>query len=156
MIPSTIQREVLQSLHSANQGVIAMNKRNKVEVYWPRITGDIENIQDSCYDCNRTTSTQAKLPPFEPTIPSTQFEAVACDHFLFKGSYSIISTDGLSCWTEFFRIQQGTSESGSSALCSVLRKMFSAFGVPREISSHGGSEFSAQKIQSFLKRWGIH
>ena len=102
MIPRSIQREVLQSLHSANQGAIAMNKRNKVEVYWPRITGDIENIQDSCYDCNRTTSTQAKLPPFEPTIPSTQFEAVVCDHFLFKGSYSIISTDRFSCWTEFF------------------------------------------------------
>ena len=144
MIPRSIQQEVLQSLHSANQGVVAMNKRTKVEVYWPRIRG------------NRTTPTQAKLPPFEPIIPSTQFEVLVCDHFLFKGCYSIISTDGFSCWTEFFPIQQGTSESGSSALCSALRKMFSAFGVPRGISSHGVSEFSAKSIQSFLKRWGIH
>jgi len=156
VIPRSLRQEVLQSLHSAHQGVTAMNERAKVEVYWPGITGDIQSTRDSCYDCNRTTPTQAKLPPFEPTIPSTPFEAIASDYFLFKGWYYLVIADRLSCWTEIFRIHQGTSESGSSGLCTALRKMFSTFGVPCEISSDGGPEFASKNTQAFFKRWGIY
>ena len=152
MIPRSLRQEVLQSLHSAHQGVSAMNKRAKVEIYWPNITNDIQNIRDSCHDCNRTAPSQAKLPPYEPSVPSTPFEALACDYFLFKGWYYLIAADRLSCWTEISRILQDTTESGSKGLCSALRKLFSTFGVPREISSDGGPEFSANNTETFFIR----
>ena len=37
-------------------------------------------------------------------------------------------------------------------LCAV----FVTFGVPVEISSDGGPEFSAKVTKDFLKRWSIH
>ena len=156
VIPKTLRKDVLQFLHSAHQGVSAMNERAKVEVYWPNITNDIQNIRDSCRDCSRIAPTQPKLPPYEPMIPSTPFEAIACDYFLFMGWYYLIAADRLSGWTEVSKIRQGTDESGSAGLCTALQKLFSTFGVPREVSSDGGPEFSAKNTEAFFLRWGIH
>jgi len=38
LVPKTLRSEILQSLHSAHQGMTAMNERAKTEVYWPGIT----------------------------------------------------------------------------------------------------------------------
>ena len=43
------------------------------------------------------------------------------------------------------RSLKGTDDSGSAGLCTTLRKLFSTFGVPREVSSDEKPEFSAKK-----------
>ena len=156
VIPQSLRKDVLQSLHSAHQGVSAMNERAKVEIYWPNITNDIQNVRDSCRDCNRIAQTQPKLPPQDPFVPSTPFEAIACDYFFFMGWYYLIAADRLSCWTEISKIRQGTTESGSTGLCTAFRKLFSTFGVPYEVSSDAGPEFKAHNTEAFFNRWGIH
>ena len=156
IVPSSLRLEVLKSLHSAHQGVTAMNERAKIEVYWPDITNDIQKTHDSCHKCNRIAPSQARPIPFEPRIPTTPFEAIACDYFLFKGWNYLIAADRLSSWTEIYRILQSSSTSGSKGLCTILRKLMATFGVPGEVSSDGGPEFVAHETQSFFDRWGIH
>ena len=156
IIPSSLRSEVLESLHSAHQGVTAMNERAKLEVYWPDITNDIQRVRDSCQDCNRIAPSQARLPSFEPSVPTTPFEGIVCDYFQFKGWNYLIAADRLSSWTEVYRITQGSSTSGSKGLCTILRKLMATFGVPVEISSDGGAEFIAHETKSFFKRRGIH
>jgi hypothetical protein len=156
VVPKSLRREVLQSLHAAHQGITAMTERAKIEVYWPGITKEIETTRYGCYDCNRVAPSQARLPPVEPIIPTTPFQAVACDFFQYIGWYYLVAADRLSTWTEIYRIRQGTTEAGSEGLCNTLRKLFSTFGVPEEISSDGGPEFIAKSTDSFFKRWGIH
>jgi len=156
IIPTSLRSEVLQSLHSAHQGVTAMNERAKLEVYWPDITNDVQKVCDGCQDCNRIAPSQARLPSFEPSVLTTPFEAIVCDYFLFKGWNYLIAADRLSSWTEVYRIMQGSSTSGSKGLCTILRKLMATFGVPVEVSSDGGPEFIAHETKSFFKRWGIH
>lgn len=73
LIPKSLRAEVLESLHAAYQGATAMKDRARCSVYWPGITKDIETACDSCFQCNRCAPSQAKLPPFEPHIPTTPF-----------------------------------------------------------------------------------
>ena len=155
VIPKSIRAEILQSLHAAHQGVTAMKDRARCSIYWPGITKDIELTRDSCFHCNRCAPSQAKLPPFEPHVPSTPFEAIACDYFLYKGHYYFIAADRLSGWTEQSQIKSGTSESGFKGLRSALRKLFMTFGVPVEVSSDGGPEFKASETTAFFQKWGV-
>ena len=53
------------------------------------------------------------------------------------------------------QIRVGTNESGAQGLCKALRRIMITFGVPIEISSDGGPEFSAGETKAFLKKWGI-
>ena len=152
LIPRVLRSEVLQSLHSAHQGVSAMNERAKVSVFWPGMTKDIQQIRATCRDCNRITPSQAKTLPVEPLIPTTPFEAVVADYFHYQGYYYLVVADRLSGWTEQVRIKVGTNEAGASGLCKSLRKLFSTFGVPAEISSDGGPEFIGKETTDFFKR----
>ena len=40
-------------------------------------------------------------------------------------------------------------------MVSCLINCFSCYGVPVELSSDGGPEFTATSTESFLKRWGV-
>ena len=64
--------------------------------------------------------------------------------------------DRLSGWVEIFKSPTGTAKSGATGLISTLRMLFSTFGVPKEISSDGGPEFSASLTADFLSLWVIH
>ena len=58
--------------------------------------------------------------------------------------------------TEQQRIKLGTNDSGLKGLCKTLCCIFVTYGVPVEISSDGGPEFSAKVTKDFIKQWGTH
>ena len=64
--------------------------------------------------------------------------------------------DRLSGWSEIFSAPSGTAWSGAKGLIGCLRTMFSTFGVPDELSSDGGPEFTAGATRDFLNRWKVN
>ena len=132
-----------------------MNAWAKAGVYWPGITNDVDRIHSNCASCNRTAPSQPCTPPIEPCFPTILFEALAVDYFHFQRKYYFVVADRLSGWTETQLIKMGTEKSGAEGLCMELRRLFITFGVPAEISSDGGPEFSARVTENFLKRWGV-
>ena len=155
IIPPTLRDEVVSSLHSAHQGVSSMNERAKAGVFWPGITSDIIRARQSCRSCNKNMPSLAKPDPIEPHIPTTPFEAIACDYFHYLGHYYFVAADRLSGWVEVQQIIVGTNQAGAQGLCTALRRLMVTFGVPVEVSSDGGPEFTADETQAFFERWGI-
>ena len=155
LVPQSFRSETLHSLHAAHQGISSMIERARSSVYWPGITNDIISLRHLCGSCNRIAPSNPSAPPIEPCIPTSTFEAVACDFFHYMGRYYFVAADRLSGWTETQQIKVGTIESGSSGLCKALRRLSVTFGVPSEISSDGGPEFVARETGDFFKRWGV-
>ena len=132
-----------------------MQLRAQSIVFWPGMTLDIQEIRSRCRECNRNAPSQAPLPS-EPAIPpSTPFEQIFADFFYFGGNHYLIAGDRLSGWTEIFSTPTGSAWSGARGLIACLRSLFSTFGVPDELSSDGGPEFSASLTREFLDRWGV-
>ena len=156
IVPEKLRAEVVTTLHSAHQGVSGMNERAKLGVYWPGITHDIQMARATCTSCNNIAPSQARTPPIEPHIPTTPFEAIACDYFKYVGNYYFVAADRLSGWLELQQIKVGTNEAGAQGLCKAIRRLMVTFGVPVEISSDGGPEFKAAETTDFFTRWGIH
>ena len=156
VIPPSLRKEVISVLHSAHQGVIAMNERARFIVYWPGITNDIQGCRENCNSCNLIVPSNPRLPPIEPLIPKVPFESIVCDYFQFKGWYYFVVADRLSGWTELKRINLDTNDSGSKGLCKALRRTFVTLGVPVEMSSDGDPVFSAKVTKDFLKQLVIH
>ena len=155
VIPPTLRKEIINSLHAAHQGVTSMNERARAGVYWPGITADIIKSRNSCGTCNRNMPSQSRTPPIEAHIPTTPFEAIACDFFHYAGKYYFVAADRLSGWVELSLVKVGTRDSGSHGLCTALRRLMVTFGVPVEISSDGGPEFASGETQSFFKSVGV-
>ena len=154
VIPFSLRSRILDNLHSAHQGVAGMIARAQSALFWPGFTKDIANKRQACRVCNVIAPSQAKLPPVCPRLPKVPFEMIYADYFDLSSKHYLVIGDRLSGWTEILKIDSGES-SGSKGLCKALRTLFATFGIPAEISSDGGPEFTSKVTDSFLKRWGI-
>lgn len=155
VIPSSLRRIVLNILHSAHQGVSAMEARARSLIFWPGMTADIRETRNSCIQCNRSAPSQAKPLHIASSVPKTPFQHVFADFFEFQGQHYLVAGDRLSGWVEVFCAPNSTNLAGSVGLQRAFRSLFATFGVPEQLSSDGGPEFSSTSTQSFLQKWGI-
>ena len=155
VVPRSLRKVVLESLHSAHQGVSSMLARAQRIVFWPGMSYDIHRIREECRHCNRNAPSQAVQPAQMVNPPTTPFQQVFADFFEFGGCHYLIVGDRLSGWTEVYSTPTGTQYSGSKGLIRCLRSYFSTFGVPEELASDGGPEFVAEGTRDFLTRWNI-
>ena len=155
VVPSSLRHRVLQHLHAAHQGTSSMEQRARAIVYWPGMSKDIRETRERCADCNRNAPSQPATPPTPSAPPSTPFEAVFADFFNHGGHHYLVVGDRLSGWVEVFGSAAGTNLAGAAELMSHLRSFFATFGVPEELSSDGGPEFTAGPTERFLRNWGV-
>lgn len=155
VVPPHLRRSVLHNLHSAHQGTSQMEQRARNIVFWPGMTAEIQATRGACHDCNRNAPSLAHLPPIVSRPPSTPFESIFADYFDLAGTKYLVVGDRLSGWTEVFGGPSGSSPCGAVGLVRCLRLFFATFGVPEQISSDGGPEFTATITKTFLTRWGV-
>ena len=156
VVPPSLRSQVLNTLHAAHQGVSSMEVRARSIVFWPGMTDDTDKIRASCQDCIRNAPSQSRLPPAPYTAPSTPFEKVVADYCKSFGQHYLIFADRLSGWVDIFKAPPGSPQAGAEGLMCCLRNVFAVFGVPEELSSDGGKEFTAHETEAFFERWGIH
>lgn len=132
-----------------------MEQRARTIVYWPGMSQDICNTREGCADCNRNAPSQAATPPLPSTPLLSPFESVFADFFDFSGCHYLVVGDRLSGWVEVLSSKAGTTFVGSARLVRYLRSLFTTLGVPEEISSDGGPEFTAMSTQDSLRLWGV-
>ena len=133
-----------------------MEVRARSIVFWPGMTIDMDKVRSSCKDCVCNAPSQPGLPPAPYSAPSTPFEKVVADYCKCVGQHYLIFADRLSGWVDIFKAPPGSPQSGAEGLMCCLRNVFAIFGVPEELSSDGGKEFTSGSTQAFFSRWGIH
>ena len=151
VVPSVLRPEILQALHAAHQGVSSMCARAADSVYWPNINIDIQRTRDQCADCHRIAKSNAMQPPSDTSPPEYPFHKIASDYFTYNNNDYVVVVDRYSNWPMVFR-----AENGADGLVKRLREVFVTFGVPEELTSDGGPQFTAGKTQEFLRSWGVH
>ena len=151
VIPAQLQPAILEALHAAHQGISSMSARASDAVYWPNISVDIQRVRDQCTHCHRIAKSNAMQPPSDVTPPEFPFQKICSDYFTYNHHDYVVIVDRYSQWPMVFR-----SENGAEGLVKRLREVFVTFGVPEELTSDGGPQFSAGKTQEFLKSWGVH
>ena len=85
------------------------------------------------------------------TMPEYPFQCICADYFSYKGVNYLAIVDRYSNWPIVEK-----ASGGSHGLVDVLRRCFVTYGIPDELSSDGGPEFTASHTREFLKQWGVH
>ena len=151
IIPPPLRRRVLESLHSAHQGVSQMCSRAESSFFWPGMTPAISEMREKCGQCNRMAPSQPNMPPTPPIQPVYPFQAVVGDYFHYMGHHYLVVVDRYSNWP----IVEETAN-GSSGLIRSLRRTFVTYGIAEELTNDGGPEFTASQTDSFLKAWRVN
>ena len=148
VIPPSLRQHILTILHS---DVTSMTARAKSTVFWPGITPAISALRETCNHCNRMAPSQPSALPYPTVFPAYPFQCVCADSFHHKGVSYLVVVDHCSSWPFVERAREG-----SKGLIDCLRCTFATFGIPDEIATDAGPEFTATATGQFLKEWGVH
>ena len=152
VIPPKGRGKAIQMLHETHPGIVQMKSLACRYMWWPGMDSDIESCMKQCTECQSSR----KMPPVVPLHPW-----VKPDHPLsrvhidyagpFEGTMFLFLIDAHSRWLEI----HPTTMSTSNATIELLRKSFSALGIPDTIVSDNEANFTSNEFAAFLKENGM-
>ncbi|XP_060799470.1 uncharacterized protein K02A2.6-like [Neoarius graeffei] len=152
IVPPKLRPRVLEELHAAHPGVVRMKSLARSYVWWPGIDSDIEHKAKSCHTCQRVQKDPAQAPLHPWMWPTRPWERIHVDFAgPFEGHMYLVIVDAHSKWPEVHIMDSTTS----SKTITVLRGLFSRYGIPHNLVSDNGPQFCSEDFSTFLKANGV-
>ena len=150
VVPESLRGECLQQIHEGHLGISKCRERAKTAVWWPGMSRDIERFVDKCPEC--ATKRPTPTEPLSPTaLPERPWQKVATDLFQFEKNDYVLIVDYFSRFIEYTKLDNTTS----TEVIKVLKAIFSRQGIPEEIRSDNGPQYSSKEFRVFCQDWGI-
>ena len=151
LIPPKLQGDTLRKLHLSHQGVEKTKQLARQSIFWPGMSRQIEDMIPKCPKCLRNRDSNQKEPLQPHQLPSRPWERVATDLFDFKGRPHLIVVDYYSRYPEVAELQN----TRAATVISKMKSFFSHHGIPTEVVSDSGTQYTAEEFQSFAKTYGF-
>ena len=124
----------------------------RAHVWWPGVNGDFEQTVHNCEACQ----SNRKAPPTSPLHPwpwaQTPWERVHIDYAgpLFDYMYLVV-VNNHSKWIEVVPMKSTTTVK----TLEVLRSLFARYGLPKQLVSDNGPQFTSQEFEECMRVNGI-
>ncbi|XP_033740319.1 uncharacterized protein K02A2.6-like [Pecten maximus] len=152
IIPPKLQAHVLNEIHNGHIGVVRMKAVARSYAWWPNIDCDIEQMCKSCTGCQSVKGAPHVAPLHPWNWPTKPWHRI---HIDFAGPFLdamyLIIVDAYSKWPEVVKMRTTKSEK----TIDILRTVFSCNGIPTEIVSDNGPQFTFETFKNFVKANGI-
>ena len=151
--------DILKASHDEPCGGHFADKRTAYKelhfgYYWPTIFKDAKKFVRSCDGCQRMGKlVQRDEMPLQPQVLIETFERWALDFvgpiiLASKGkSYILVCMDYVTKWIEAKALPRATKQ---AVVDFLYEDIFTCFGVPREIMTDQGTQFTSKLIQSLM------
>lgn len=151
VIPSSMQKEMLRKIHEGHLGEEKCKRRAREVMYWPGMNREIGLLTAKCEVCLPYRSKQQAEPLMTYPVPERPFYRVGADLFDCHGKSHIVVTDYFSNYPEVATLQTTSSK----AVIAFLKTVFARHGVPCDLVSDNGPQFSSNEFADFAKEWGF-
>ena len=152
VVPRKLQQQVLKELHDGHPGMVRMKNLARSYVWWPGLDSNIEELVKSCPQCQETKSAPPKAPLHPWVWPSKPWERIHVDFAgPFLGKMFFIVVDAHSKWPEVISMSTTTS----LATVAELTRLFASYGIPQQLVSDNGPQFTSGEFKEFLRTNGV-
>ena len=133
-------------IHQGHQGIL----KCRLRVWWPGVSNEVGNFVKQCYTCS-----QRCTPPVEPMIvselPDYLWQKVEANLFELEGIKYLLLVDYFSCYIEVVKLMPTTL----TRIISVLKIIFSRYGIPERLISDNGPQFASRGLKVFSVSYGM-
>lgn len=152
IVPTSLQSSVLKSLHRNHPGITRMKATSRSYFWWKGLDKDIETVAKTCTSCQVNQSNPAQAPLHPWVWPDQPWKCIHVDFAgPFLGHMFMVVVDAHSKWPEVFTMTSTLSEK----TIEVLRSLFSRYGLPEQIVTDNGPQFTSAEFSDFTKGNGI-
>lgn len=153
VVPQSLRQGLLSELHMGHIGMSKMKSVARSFFWWPGLDRDIEQLGRSCESCMEM-SNDPKTMNVHPWLPTSRpFQRIHVDYAgpIEGGNMLLVVVDSYSKWPEICVTKSTTSQS----TIVLLRSIFARWGVPEEIVSDNGPQFSSGEFAEFTAHLNI-
>ena len=149
VIPQKLQKQVLEHLQSAHQGITSMKARANQYVHWPEMSRSIKNCRYNCTTCGLLVPSHKAEPTRITPFPECLFQQICAELLALHSHTYLIIADHYSGWITIYYPKRG--EATTSSTERIFRELFITFGVPDKLSTDDSPQFTADSFRTFLK-----
>ncbi len=149
IIPASLRPTMKEIIHQGHNGIARCKSRARQSIYWPGMNSEIDNLVSRCPQCLTHRNQQQKETLIQHTVPKVPWTKVASDLFTLYGHSYVIVTDYTSKYIEIERLP----DKSSLNVVNKIKKIFARHGIPKELYTDNGPEYTAQSFKRFAKEW---
>ena len=149
IIPASLRPTMKAIIHQGHNGIARCKSRARQSIYWPGMNSEIDNLVSRCPQCLTHRNQQQKETLIQHTVPKVPWTKVASDLFTLYGHSYVIVTDYTSKYIEIERLP----DKSSLNVVNKIKKIFARHGIPKELYTDNGPEYTAQSFKRFAKEW---
>ena len=125
--------------------------RAKHCTFWPGISKDIKELISNCSTCIKYAKQQPKERLLQYNLSSFPWQRLSSDLFDSNGCRYLLVGDYFSK----FPVVRKFSTTTSSATIHHLRSIVAEHGIPEELVTDNGPQYSSHEFKKFCSEWGI-
>lgn len=163
VIPQAVRTPLMEVAHEGFGGHLGIKKtylKLLNDFYWPGIKKDVTSFVNSCTTCQIVGKPNQTIPPYplHPIkVPSEPFQKILIDIVgplpkTKKGNQYILT---ILCPTSRYPEAYPLKNISAKYVANKLIHMFSTFGIPQEIQSDRGTNFTSDLFNQVLQELGI-
>ena len=152
VIPLKLRAKLLEELHRDHSGMMRMKAVARSYLWWPGLDREIEEMVRGCQSCQAVKNAPpgANLQPW--AWPPQPWKRVHLDFAgPVEGSMFLLAVDAHSKRPEIHEMSSTTVVK----TIEVLQGMFASYGLPEQIVTDNGPQFTATDFANFMKANGI-
>ncbi|MGH0170178.1 UNVERIFIED_CONTAM: hypothetical protein FKN15_058554 [Acipenser sinensis] len=149
IIPASMRQEMLKRIHLGHLGIEKCKLRAREVMFWTGMSGDIEDTVSRCDICLQHRNSQQKETLVPHEIPERPWQILGTDLFSWHGSDYLLIVDYYSRYFETAQLPDTKSQTIIAHTKSILGR----HGIPEEIKSDNGPQFTSAEYKKFTKEW---
>lgn len=143
---------VLKELRRAHSGIVQMKVLTHSHVWWPGLDEQVEKCAKACIACQVNQNSPLKAPLHPWAWPTTPWQRLHVDYAGPINSMMIlIIVDVHSKWPEVYMVNSMTART----TIARLREGFACFGLPEQLASDNGPQFTFEEFETLLWQNGV-
>ena len=151
LIPPRLRSETLRKLHTSHQGIEKTKRLARQCIFWPGMNSQIEDTVSKCSTCLQHRNANHREPLQPHQLPSRPWQRVATDLFDWKGRTHLIVVDYYSRYPEVAELR----DTRAKTVIAKTKSFFSRHGIPEEVVSDNGPQYSAREYKEFAEDYGF-
>ena len=151
IIPATMRATTMQKIHSSHMGVEGCLRRARESLYWPNMNAQLKDYISKCDTCRKYEVSQQKETLQSHDVPMRPWEKVGTDLFSLDDKDYLVTVDYYSNFWEIDKL----SDTRSKTVINKLKAHFARYGIPDQVVSDNGPQYSSDDFAMFAHDWGF-
>ena len=150
VIPKNLRADMKARIHSSHLGAESCLRRARECIYWPGMLAEIQQYISACEICRKfDTTSQPNESLVSHEVPSRPWERVGADIFTLHDKDYLVTID---YYSNFWEVDRLPDTKASTAILK-LKSHFARYGIPDQVVSNNGPQFTSKEFATFAKTW---